>query len=137
MEVAKDTKRAIVHIGYDGTVSKIFRGHQAKERFENEVLVLRYLEKVGCPFVPRILEVAPERLLLITSNGGNRVEQLSEQKMTALFQELETFGVRHEDQALRNVTYNPIAGRFYIIDFEFATLLRDPTHRSPVAMPKE
>jgi PPM family protein phosphatase len=131
MEQVKDTRRALVRIGFDGRVSKTFRGHQARERFENERLVLDYLEKRGCDFVPRVLEHDAEKLLLVTSNGGSRVEHLSEQKMTALFQELEHFGVRHEDQALRNVTYHQKAGRFFIIDFEFATLLEEPSHRSP------
>lgn len=137
MQVAKDTKRAVVHIGYDGTVSKLFRGHQAKERFENEVLVLEYLERMKCPFVPRIIDKNGEKLFLVTSNGGARVDQLSEQKMTALFQSLEQYGVRHEDQAMRNVTYNAKEGRFFLIDFEFATLINDPLHRSPVALPPE
>jgi predicted Ser/Thr protein kinase len=135
MEQVKDTRRALVRIGYDGRVSKTFRGHQARERFENEILVLRHLETKNCPFVPRVLDADPERLLLVTSNGGNRVEHLSEQKMTALFQELETYGVRHEDKALRNITYHTGSGRFFIIDFEFATLLDDPHHRSPIALP--
>lgn len=137
MQLAKDTRRAMVRIGYDGSVSKIFRGHQAKERFENEILVLEFLERVKCPFVPRIISQEPNKLLLITTNGGVRVDQLSEQKMTALFKSLEQYGVRHEDQAMRNVTYNAKEGRFFLIDFEFATLLNDPSHHSPVKMPAE
>jgi predicted Ser/Thr protein kinase len=137
MEQVKDTRRAVVRIGYDGRVSKTFRGHQAKERFDNEILVLSYLERKECPFVPRILETDPSKLLLVTSNGGSRVEHLSEQKMTALFKELESFGVRHEDQAQRNITYLAKDGRFFIIDFEFATIIDDPTHRSPIAMPPD
>ena len=135
MEQVKDTRRAQVRIGYDGRVSKIFRGHQARERFENEVLVLRYLEKVKCPFVPRVLEADPDKLLLVTTNCGQRVEHLSGNKMTELYAQLEQYGVRHEDRAQRNITYRASDGRFCIIDFEFATLLNDPNHRSPQAMP--
>ena len=62
MHEVKDTARALVRIGYDGRVHKSFRGHQAKERFENEVLVLKYLEQRGCPFVPRLLSRIPKRL---------------------------------------------------------------------------
>jgi predicted Ser/Thr protein kinase len=137
MEQVKDTRRATVRIGYDGRVHKTFRGHQARERFENEVLVLRHLEKRGCPFVPRVLETDPEKLLMVTTNAGQRIEHLSEQKMNSLFTELETFGVRHEDRAARNVTYRASDGRFCLIDFEFATILDDPTHVSPVAMPPD
>jgi hypothetical protein len=35
------------------------------------------------------------------------------------------------------VTYSPADGRFCLIDFEFATILDDPTHVSPVAMPPD
>jgi hypothetical protein len=40
-----------------------------------------------------------------------------------LFAELETFGVRHDDPDIRNVTYRQSDGRFCLIDFEFATIL--------------
>jgi predicted Ser/Thr protein kinase len=135
MEEGKDTRRAWVRIGYDGRVSKIFRGHQARERFENEVKVLRYLEKKECPFVPRIVETDPSRLFLLTTNCGKRVEHLGEEKKKSLFAELESYGVRHDDAEMRNVTYRASDGRFCLIDFEFATILDDPNHRSPVPMP--
>jgi len=137
MQDVKDTRRALVRIGYDGRVHKTFRGHQARERFENEVRVLQYLNMKACPFVPKILEMEREQLLLITSNCGKIVEHLSDQKKTSLFEELQQFGVRHEDAETRNVTYRQSDGRFCLIDFEFATILDDPNHRSPVAMPKE
>lgn len=123
MHDVKDTARALVRIGYDGRVHKTFRGHEAKERFENEVLVLRYLEKQGCPFVPRLLEVDPAMLKIVTSNCGTRVDHLSEEKMRQLYYELEQYGVRHDDAFMRNITYRASDGRFCIIDFEFATLL--------------
>lgn len=137
MEEVKDTRRAKVRIGYDGRVFKTFRGHQARERFENEVHVLRYLEERNCPFVPRILEAHPEQLLLVSTNCGKRVDHLREERKRALFAELEQYGVRHEDAEQRNVTYRTSDGRFCLIDFEFATILDDPSHRSPVTMPKE
>ncbi len=120
---AKNTARALVRIGYDGRVHKTFRATNAKERFDNEVKVLRYLEQRGCHFVPRLLEADPAELLIITTNCGARVEQISDQKMKSLFDELETFGVRHNDPFLRNITYRATDGRFCLIDFEFATIL--------------
>lgn len=135
MEEVKDTRRATVRVGYDGRVFKTFRGHQARERFENEVLVLKYLEKRECPFVPRVLEADPEKLLLVTTNCGRVVQHLSKEKMEDIFSELERYGVRHEDAAQRNVTYRQSDGRFCLIDFEFATIIDDPNHHSPVAMP--
>jgi tRNA A-37 threonylcarbamoyl transferase component Bud32 len=123
MHEMKDTARALVRIGYDGRVHKTFRGHLAKERFEHEVRVLQHLEKRGCPFVPRLLEVEPASLKIITTNCGTRVDRLNEERQKELFAELEQYGVRHEDRELRNITYRTSDGRFCVIDFEFATLL--------------
>jgi tRNA A-37 threonylcarbamoyl transferase component Bud32 len=126
MHEMKDTARALVRIGFDGRVHKTFRGHQALERFNHEVRVLKHLEAKGCNFVPRLLEVDPAQLKIITTNCGTRVEHMNPERQAEIFAELEPFGVRHEDRELRNLTYRVADGRFCIIDFEFATLLDDP-----------
>ncbi len=120
---AKNTQRALVRIGYDGRVHKLFRGPKAEERFTNEARVLRYLEERKCPFVPRLLTDDPERLTLVTSNCGSRVEHIDEARAKELFAELEAYGVRHDDAETRNITYRSSDGRFCLIDFEFATIL--------------
>jgi serine/threonine protein phosphatase PrpC len=120
---AKNTARALVNIGYDGRVHKYFRAADAQSRFDNEVRVLQYLERRGCDFVPRVLSFDREKLELVTTNCGARVDQLTDDRLKELFAELETFGVRHEDPFLRNITYRASDGRFCIIDFEFATIL--------------
>jgi tRNA A-37 threonylcarbamoyl transferase component Bud32 len=125
MQDVKDTARALVRIGYDGRVHKTFRGHMAKERFEHEVRVLRRLEERGCTFVPKLLEVDPANLKIVTTHCGGRVDQMNAERQKELFAELEKYGVRHEDRELRNITYRISDGRFCIIDFEFATLLED------------
>ena len=127
MHEMKDTARALVRIGFDGRVHKTFRGHLAQERFDHEVRVLRHLEAKGCTFVPRLLEVDAAALKMITTNCGTRVDQLNPERQKAIFAELEQYGVRHEDRELRNITYRNTDGRFCIIDFEFATLLDDPS----------
>lgn len=123
MNQVKDTLRATVRIGYDGRVHKIFRGPNARERFDNEVKVLQYLEKRGCHFVPRLLEAHPDQLKMITTSCGQRVDHLDEARMKEIYAELATYGVRHDDAELRNVTYRQSDGRFCLIDFEFATIL--------------
>jgi tRNA A-37 threonylcarbamoyl transferase component Bud32 len=123
METVKNTLRAIVRLGYDGKVYKAFLGPKADERFANEVKVLRHLESKGCTFVPRLLEADPEKLTIVTSNCGARVDHLDEERTRELFAELIPFGVRHDDPDRRNVTYRQTDGRFCLIDFEFATLL--------------
>lgn len=133
MHDVKDTARASVRIGYDGRVHKTFRGHQARERFEHEVRVLRYLEDRGCTFVPRLLEVEPENLKIVTTNCGQRVDQLNAERQAEVFAELEQFGVRHEDRELRNITYRVSDGRFCVIDFEFATILNGEDGR-PISL---
>jgi len=135
MTEVKDTVRAAVHIGYDGKVYKTFRGNIARERFENECRVLKYLEEKGCDFVPKLLESDPEKLSIVTTNCGGIVKHLSDDKRLELFAELEGFGVRHDDPAMRNVTYNARAGRFCLIDFEFATILEFPELAPPPPPP--
>ncbi len=127
MQQMKDTARATVRIGFDGRVHKLFKGHFARERFNHEVRVLRYLEERGCTFVPKLLEVDPDTLRMVTTNCGGRVDQMNPQRQIEIFAELEKFGVRHEDRELRNITYRIADGRFCIIDFEFATILDDGT----------
>ena len=126
MRNVKDTLRALVRIGYDGRVFKTFRGPKADERFANEVRVLRHLEAVGCPFVPRLLEADAGELRIVTSNCGSRVDHLDDARRDEVFAELENYGVRHDDIDMRNVTYRQSDGRFCLIDFEFATILSDP-----------
>jgi len=128
----KDTLRATVHLTFDGRVIKAYHGPNAAERFEREVQVLRLLEERGCPFVPRLLEADPQRLRIITTNCGTRVDHLDDARLRELFAELEHYGVRHDDPERRNVTYRQTDGRFCIIDFEFATVLPD-TPASPTA----
>jgi tRNA A-37 threonylcarbamoyl transferase component Bud32 len=123
VDTVKDTQRASVRLSYEGKVHKEFRGPGARERFANEVRVLRYLESVGCPFVPRLIEEDPEKLQIVTTSAGARVQHLDESRARELFAELETFGVRHDDPDVRNVTYRQTDGRFCLIDFEFATIL--------------
>ncbi|NCG09204.1 MAG: serine/threonine protein phosphatase [Verrucomicrobia bacterium] len=131
MREAKNTARAVVRIGYDGRVHKYFKGPQARERYENEKRVLSFLQKKECPFVPRMLQQDDEELYLVTSNAGKRVDHVSSGKCEKLFAELESYGVRHEDAEVRNITYHEQAGRFCIIDFEFATILEPGYPPSP------
>lgn len=126
MKAVKDTMRATVHISYDGQVTKTFRGSGRVRRFENEVRVLRYLEERECTFVPKLLSVDRETLTMVTTSCGGRVDRMDDDRLRALYAELETYGVRHEDAELRNVTYDQRLGRFCLIDFEFATIL-EPT----------
>ena len=121
----KDTKRATVHVLFDGRVMKQYHGPDAQSRFDNEVKVLKYLEEKECPFVPKLLEADPEKLVIITTSCGVRVEQIGETRVKEVFAELESYGVRHDDAESRNITYRRSDGRFCVIDFEFATILEE------------
>ena len=133
MQEMKNTARALVRITFDGLVHKTFRGHLARERFEHESRVLRLLEAKGCTFVPRLLEADPEALKIVTTHCGGRVDRINPERQAELFAELETYGVRHEDQDVRNITYRASDGRFCVIDFEFATIL-DGGNGQPVSL---
>lgn len=123
MQEIKDTQRAEVRIGFDGRVHKKYKGPLAKERYENEVRVLEYLAGKGCEFVPKLLEKDSEQLYIVTTNCGAIVNTISSDKEKAIFEELEGFGVRHDDAFMRNITYSAHLGRFCVIDFEFAVIL--------------
>ena len=94
MHEIKDTGRALVRIGFDGLVHKTFRGPLAKERFENEVRVLRFLEEKGCDFGRKLLSADEGQMKIVTTNCGGRVDHLNSERMKALYAELEPFGVR-------------------------------------------
>jgi hypothetical protein len=119
----KDTLRATVQVSFDGRVFKTYHGPDAPKRFNNEVHVLQHLEAHGCSFVPRLLEADEAKLRIVTTNCGTRVEHLDAERMRELFAELESFGVRHDDPDIRNVTYRQSDGRFCAVDFELATIL--------------
>ena len=125
MREIKDTQRACVRIGYDGKVHKTFRGPEAKDRFDNEIRVLKYLAERGCEFVPKLVDYDAGTLYMVTTNCGARVEDsISEARTAQLHNSLEKeYGVRHGDPTSRNITYNAQLGRFCIIDFEYAVIL--------------
>jgi tRNA A-37 threonylcarbamoyl transferase component Bud32 len=122
----KDTLRSTVNLTFDGRVVKAYHGPNARERFDNEVRVLHYLEKRGCNFVPRLLEADSKELWIITTSCGTRVDRIDDQRVKELFAEVEQYGVRHDDPDPRNITYRQSDGRFCVIDFELATILDDP-----------
>ncbi len=124
MQTAKDGIRSIVRIGYDGRVSKTFRGTEALERFTNEVVVLEVLEARGCNYVPRLLSHDPDTLTIVTTNCGQPAPQVTQAKADQIYAELkEQFGVVHDDPFPRNITYDSRMGRFCVIDFELATIM--------------
>ena len=131
MRNLKDGIRSLVKIDYHGNVHKYFRGTDKEERFANEIRILKALEQRGCDYVPRYIDSNESELHLITTSCGSPAPDISQKKTDKLFGELEQkYGVRHDDPFSRNITYEPNAGRFCIIDFELATLLDDPREKS-------
>src|ERR1700722_13154126 len=119
----KDTLRSTVLASFDGRVFKTYHGADAQQRYDREIQVLRNLEARGCVFVPRLLEVDPAKIRIVTTNCGPRVDHLDAERTRELFAGLETYGVRHDDPEMRNVTYRQSDGRFCVVDFELATIL--------------
>ncbi|MDX1680582.1 MAG: serine/threonine protein phosphatase [Akkermansiaceae bacterium] len=123
----KDGIRSLVRIDFAGNVHKYLRGSHAEERYENEVKVLKELERRGCPYVPKVLEEHPEENYFVTTNCGKLASSISKQKADQLYEKLEReYGVRHLDAEPRNITYNAQTGSFNIIDFELAEILPPP-----------
>ena len=123
MQLLKNTQRAQVSRNFTGAITKVFSGPGKEQRFCNEVRVLLHLNKQACPFVPQLLSYNEQEFSITTSWAGEPVQRLSEQRIEELFDELQEFGVRHDDPALRNVLYSHSLGRFTLIDFEFAEIL--------------
>ncbi len=123
MIILKHTERSTVRCAFDGLVHKLYRGHHARQRLENEVHVLEHLRSRNCPFVPRLIEVDRANLAIVQSNCGVAVQRLSDFRLRQLFDSLYDFGVEHGDCELRNVTYRAMDGIFCIVDFEFASIL--------------
>jgi len=127
MKELKDGIRALVRIDFQGNVHKQFRGTDSDLRFANEVKVLQALEERGCPNVPVLIDSDPETLTIVTTSCGSPAPLLTQEKATALFDELEEcYGIRHDDPEPRNVTYSAKLGRFCLIDFELAEILPLP-----------
>lgn len=131
MQAVKDTLRATVYVTFDGRVLKQFRGPKASDRFKNEVKVLQFLEQRHCPFVPRLLEIDETTLKIVTTSCGSRVEHLTEERLHEIFNELEQYGVRHDDRNKHNITYRQRDGRFCVIDFEFASFVKNKKDTLP------
>jgi tRNA A-37 threonylcarbamoyl transferase component Bud32 len=127
----KDTLRSTVSLTFDGRVVKSYHGPNARERFDNDIKVLRYLEQQRCKFVPRLLEADPVQMRIVTTSCGARVERIDDERLQELLAELESYGVHHDDPDPRNVTYRQSDGRFCLVDFELATILsyKTPKHQ--------
>ncbi|MGJ8694962.1 MAG: protein phosphatase 2C domain-containing protein [Verrucomicrobiaceae bacterium] len=127
MKELKDGIRSLVRIDFNGNVHKQFRGTDADKRFANEVKVLKVLEERGCENVPTLISFDEETLTIVTTSCGAPAPMLTQEKATALFDELEErYGIRHDDPEPRNVTYSTRLGRFCLIDFELAEILPEP-----------
>lgn len=123
MLVIKDSPRARVRFRPDGSVSKQFRSSNARERFENEIRILRFLESKLCHFVPRLIHANPNLLEIVTTHCGAAIQHLSPRKLEEIFSSFESYGVRHEDASIRNVTYRALDGSFCVIDFALASII--------------
>lgn len=124
MRNLKDGIRSIVRVSYDDKIYKKFKGTDADKRYANEIKILKILGERKCKYVPELLGQDDEILEIVTTNCGQPVTRLSKEKIEKLFKELEKdYGVRHDDQDKRNITYNPRLGRFCLIDFELAELV--------------
>lgn len=118
-----DSFRNIIRLTHDGRVIKKYYGPDGPLRFENEIKILRFLESKGCDFVPTLIEVDSNNFLITINNCGVRARGLTPELVKQLFSELEKYGVRHDDQDIRNIVYNREKNKHYIIDFELATII--------------
>ena len=122
--------RVRVRLRSDCSVSKQFLGSNARERFENEIRVLRFLESKLCHFVPRLIHADPKQLEIVITHCGAAIQHLSPRKLEEIFSLFESYGVRHENADIRHVTYRASDGSFCVIDFELASIIDESNARA-------
>ncbi len=98
---------------------------QARARFTNEVRILRHLEARGWRgSSPACSKPIPSSFQIITTNCSIAPRGASGRGTPGrnCLPNWSTFGVRHDDADMRNVTYRQSDGRFCVIDFELAAI---------------
>jgi hypothetical protein len=128
MQEAKDTRRALVHIGLRWAGAQDLSAVIWPANASKTKSVCCAIWRRAAANLSPVLEADPENLKMITTNCGSRVDHMARTAMKELFAELEQYGVRHDDPFLRNITYRFSDGRFCVIDFEF----RHPAGRPAV-----
>lgn len=103
-----------VHIEVD-VVCKVFKNN----KYENEkFFYLTYQDYFD--FIPKLIDFKDDMKMLIFENVGSPVKKkdIDFDKVKELNDKLLDAGIYHNDWRTKNIIYNSVKDKYYIIDFE-------------------
>ena len=108
MTIIKDTERSLVKFYKDkGIIEKTFVGNNAKERFENEVNILKHLANKGFDNCPELLDSDPENFVVTETYVGEKLGEIDIAEHRKIHNRLIAFGVTHNDSVINPYAFEP------------------------------
>lgn len=108
MTIIKDTERSLVKLDKDkGIIEKTFVGNNAKERFENEVNILKHLDNKGFYNCPKLLDSDPENFVVTQTYVGEKLGEIDIAEHRNIHNRLIAFGVTHNDSVINPDLFSP------------------------------
>ena len=108
MTIIKNTERSLVKLYKDkGIIEKTFVGDNAKERFENEVNILKHLKNKGFDNCPELLDSDPENFVVTQTYVGEKLGEIDIADHTNIHNRLIAFGVTHNDSVINPDLFSP------------------------------
>ena len=108
MTIIKDTERSLVKFFKDkGIIEKTFVGNNAKERFENEVNILKHLANKGFDNCPELLDSDPENFVVTETYVGEKLGEIDIAEHRKIHNRLIAFGVTHNDSVINPYAFEP------------------------------
>ena len=108
MTIIKDTERSLVKIDKEkGIIEKTFVGDNAKERFENEVNILKHLANKGFDNCPKLLDSDPINFVVTQTYVGEKLGEIDIAEHRNIHNRLIAFGVTHNDSVINPDLFSP------------------------------
>ena len=108
MTIIEDSKRSLVKLDKEkGIIEKTFVGDNAKERFENEVNILKHLKNKGFDNCPKLIDSDPENFVVTQTYVGERLGEIDIAEHRKIHNRLIAFGVTHNDSVINPDLFSP------------------------------
>ena len=108
MTIIEDSKRSLVKLDKEkGIIEKTFVGDNAKERFENEVNILKHLKNKGFDNCPELLDSDPENFVVTQTYVGEKLGEIDIAEHRKIHNRLIAFGVTHNDSVINPYAFEP------------------------------
>ena len=108
MTIIEDSKRSLVKLDKEkGIIEKTFVGDNAKERFENEVNILKHLKNKGFDNCPELLDSDPENFVVTQTYVGEKLDEIDIAEHRKIHNRLIAFGVTHNDSVINPDLFSP------------------------------